>query len=234
VTGTPGGSVSGLQIQIIGNAGTGTVIVESLRLVRGSHPGLEVLTTDTPIPAPVSPALDPAWQQNGRIKVRILPPPISTGKSYAYLGSAASYLLSVLRATATGASDHTIWLERMHNGPTGVNTIGTNVPGRSALSSGGAVFLDGVPHDLEAGWTNEIRESDGVREMWLRFWLDGKLLAERNVAALFGASEWLPIDVGTLLSDGSVNAVICGPRDGGVIISRPTPRAGYRQVERAA
>jgi hypothetical protein len=235
VTGTPGGSVSGLQIQIIGNAGTGTVIVESLRLVRGSHPGLEVMTTDTPIPAPASPALDPAWSQNGRIRFRVLTPPISTGLSYAFLGAlqsgVAAGLLRFYRPSEISAASEQVRFDRAHNGVTGTG----GSAGRGMLQPNVIGFWNGAPHDVILEWTNEINETTGVREMWQRLYIDGVKVAEQNVTALYGATAWAPVDPSRLISDGSVHAVLSmQPNGGGVIVEFPPRRAGYSQVDRAA
>ncbi|MNT95011.1 hypothetical protein D3C72_2368090 [compost metagenome] len=68
--------------------------------------------------------------------------------------------------------------------------------------------------------------------MWMRLYIDGALIAQEDVATLYGATAWAPIDPSRLISDGYVNAVISGPSSnpGGVIIEFPRPRSGYRQV----
>lgn len=237
VTGTPGANVTGLRVQIIGNAGTGTVIVESLRLVRGYHPGIEVRTTDTPILPPPSPALDPAWSQNGRVKFRAITP-FAYQKKIAYFGKAlnegpvSASDLGIGRTSSDGSGSFQVYACRRHNGGTGNGGIA----GSAYASTGNINVWDNAPHDWDFEWTNEIRESDGVREMWLRLYVNGALRLAIDVAALYGATAWADIDPSRLISDGTVNAVISGPSSnpGGVIIEFPRPRAGYRQVDRTA
>lgn len=68
--------------------------------------------------------------------------------------------------------------------------------------------------------------------MWQRLYIDGVLVAQQDVAALYGATAWAPIDPSRLVSDGNVHAVLCGPKKG-VIIEFPTRRAGYRWADAA-
>ncbi|GEM_PF-4488365 len=228
VTGTAASDDTGLRVQIIGNSGTGTVIVESLRLVKGSHPGMEVQTGDTAIPAPVSPALDPAWQQNGRISFRILPaPPTPPNLAEVLLlgirqSGVGKGIWRLIRRDSKTSSDQSVAFDRAHDGASGSG----GTAGRGLLeSASGTAFFNSAPHDAELEWTNEIRESDGVREMWQRLYIDGVLVASQDVAALYGATAWAEIDPSRLISDGNVFSTLSD-----VILDYPTPRAGYRQV----
>lgn len=235
VTGTPGASVTGLRVQLIGNSGTGTVIVESVRLIRGRHPGVEVQTGDTPIPAPVSPALDPAWQQNGRVRLRVLPPPISTGKTLAYLGylnagTTVGATLAIGRHASHLESQKRFVFERAHAGGS---------QARGVLDVNTTAFWDGAPHDVELEWTNYFAHDPVIgavrRFMWQRVYIDGVLVAQQDVAALYGATKWAEIDPSRLISDGNVFAVLSAPlvvpaggyaAPGGVILSFPTLPVG--------
>ncbi|MNS58628.1 hypothetical protein D3C72_915540 [compost metagenome] len=196
----------------------GSIFGTQAQMTEGSHPGIYVPTTDTPSLPPPNPALDPALSQNCRIKIRILPPPISAGKSYSLFGLSLGDAFALTRYEAFNTSQPQITFDRIHNGGNG---------GRGFLEPPYAAFWDGAPHDVELEWTNEISEATGIREMWMRIYIDGQLLAERDVAALYGATEWAPIDPSRFISGGNVFAVLCGPKKG-VIIDFPTPRAGYR------
>lgn len=199
---------------------TGTIYVSNARFVEGHHPGIYVPTTDTPILPPPSPALDPAWSQNGAVEFDVVLPPISQGLGYYIFGYSE---LSLERYHGWGANVYAIMVNREADvpgsvGPGGFNDVATpNIWG-------------GPRHRIRFEWTHEIRESDGKLEMWKRLYVDGDLYYAKDVAALLGARKWKPIDPSRLISDGGVNAVISGPEDGGVIITRPAPRSGYRQV----
>ncbi len=215
---------------------TGAIQVAQARLVKGHHPGIYVPTTDTPILPPPSPALDPAWQQNGRARFRVMPPPISTGKHYNLIGYPsrdASVLapMRLFRNAGFTTTQQTINYVRQHNAATG---FGGNA-GLGILEGTVANFYDGTPHDVILEWTNEVRETDGRREMWQRLYIDGVLVAQQDVAALYGAMAWAEIDPSRLISDGTAFAVLSMlPSRGGVIVEFAPRRAGYRQVDRAA
>lgn len=194
------------------NSGTGTIIVESIRCVRGHHPGIEVMTTDTPILPPPSPALDPAWSQNGTIEWEGVYP--TTG--HYYLIGYNDLAFRVYR----DAIDGMVWIDRGHNGASG----SYGVPGRGAIGSATNI-TDGSRHRFRYTWTSEINDQSGVREMWQRLYIDGVLVAQQDVAALYGATAWAEIDPSRLISDGNCFAVLSR-----ITLDYPTPRAGYRQA----
>ncbi len=206
--------------------------------VIGSHPGIYVPTTDTPIPAPASPALDPALSQNGRTRFRLKTPSESNPNlEYVQLfggegRSVNGALLRLYRSNGTGSGDNTVYFDRLSNHATTIS----GAVGRGLLKvSPAAPLFSSAVRDVVLEWTNEINEATGVREMWQRIFVDGVLIAQQDVAALYGATAWAPIDPSRLISDGAVNAVLSmQPNGGGVIVEFPPRRAGYRQVERAA
>lgn len=204
------------------------------QVVEGNHPGVYVPTADTPIPAPVSLALDPAWSQNGAIEYTALLPALSTGKGYGVIGYGSSgSAFGFWRWSGTLANSAALIFDRRHNSATGESGVAGRATNTVTVSSD-AFGLSPVRFRHE--WTNEINELTGVREMWLRTYQNGVLLNEKDVAALYGATAWATVDPSRMISDGNVNAVISGPSSnpGGVIIEFPRPRAGYRQVDRAA
>lgn len=213
VTGTAASDDTGLRLQLIGSSGTGTVIVQSLGLVKGSHPGPEVRTTDTPIPAPVSPALDPAWQQNGRVSFTILPPPPVSGKHYNLLGYYETiYTFGLWRSS--GLTGSQIVFDRKHNGTTGTGGTAT----RAYIAPSSTALYDGAPHVVTLEWANYI--VNGVRAMPLRMYIDGTLIGSVD-AATYGATAWAAIDPSRLVSDNLVFAVLSG-----LSLSYPTLPAG--------
>lgn len=186
------------------SSASGTIYVESARLVEGSHPGTYVRTTDTAIPAPTSPALDPAWMQNGAIEFDLVVPPISAAKSFGYFGSPFTYAsaanpLQFGRADYAGTGDFDVWFARTHNGLTGSNNI-------SGLSYAKKANFDFNKHKWRLEWVNY--KINGVRVMEHRLYYDGALVFAQDAAALFGATAWATIDPTKLISDGNVFATL--------------------------
>lgn len=179
--------------------------------VEGYHPGPYVRTTDTAIPAPTSPALDPAWSQNGAVEFTVVPPPISTGLSYLLFGQngSSNYSLSplaVARSSSQSTSDYQVIMERKHNGASG--TGGT--AGRGALLNSSVNIWDGAPHTLRVEWLNYTLS--GVRAMTQRIYIDGTLTDSQDVAALYGATAWATIGASKAVADGNVFATLSDVR----------------------
>lgn len=225
VTATPGASVTGLRAKIKGgSSGTGTIVLVSARLVQGSHPGVYVRTTDTAIPAPASVALDPAWSQNGMVKVRIKTP-ADANPNLALVGlfgevnpASATVKIRFFRPSSAATASNAVSFDRQSNH---TQTVSGGV-GRCLLN-GVAAIWDGAPHEVWLVWRNYTL--NGVRYMPMELWVDGVLVASQDVAALYGATAWATIDAGKLVSDGNVQATLTAPSDG-QMLSYPVLPAG--------
>jgi hypothetical protein len=219
VTGTMGSSATQARVKLIGQSGSGTVLVESVRLLEGSHPGIYVPTTDAPILPPPSPVLDPAWSQNGRVRFTGIFPDVNVnGRNFGLFGGFGGF----------GATpDLCLWKYDTWGQYRNISFSRRDSSGvlRHLQPAPTTDLADGTPHDVELEWTNEISEATGVRQMWMRIYIDGVKVAEQDVAALYGATAWAPLDASRLISDGSVHAVLSR-----IALDYPTPRAGWRQV----
>lgn len=185
VTGAPAADDTGLRVQLIGSSGTGTVIVRSLGLVQGYHPGVEVQTGDTPLPAPTSPALDPAWQQNTLLTgYFVLPIGANVAAGTVILGYVGGLLITQLASTIT--------LSRVTAGGTRSVTITLNA-------------ADNARHSFSASCGNNT--TAGVRSMSLTLTVDSTT-ATIDAAALYGDEEWSDLDASILVSGGAVNATL--------------------------
>ncbi|MNX83493.1 hypothetical protein D3C86_1152590 [compost metagenome] len=211
-----------------GNTTPGTIYAWHPNLHLGSTPGIDVPTFDSPILPPPSLALDPAWSQNGEAEFDLELPKLTVGDGFGLFSSmdpnGTGATVALWRYSGTSAASGLLIAERTHNGPSGSGGVGRT---QLAVSVDPALF--GTRVRFKLAWTHEINEQTGVREMWLKTYVNGALTAQVDVAALYGATAWAPINPSRLISDGNVNAVLSGP-DGGIILSYPTPRTGYRQV----
>lgn len=181
-----------VEFAVIRNQSTSSFSVWGAQITSGAHPGQYIKTTDTPIPAPTSPVLDPAWRENGALEFDILPPPISTGLGYYLFGSSSGVAgPSLFRSSAWSTGQYYINYYKVAN--TGLIPW-TTIPIPN--------IWDGAKHRIRLEWTNYLL--NGIRYMWQRLYVDGVLIAEQNVAALYGATAWAAIDPSRLVSDGSV------------------------------
>ncbi|MNX98273.1 hypothetical protein D3C86_1306770 [compost metagenome] len=164
--------------------------------------------------------LDPAWSQNGFMEWDSIHPDdvgvLGSWGGWNLIGYGNPYItdspLAVFRYpwnTGTGY----IKLKRQSD-------VGGHSP---EFYVGPAFYNDQTKKRIRYEWTNEIHEKTGVREMWLRLYVDGELKYATDFAALFGAKSWVAPDASRLLSDGRTQAIISN-----LILDRPTPRAGYR------
>ncbi len=169
----------------IGSSGTGTVLVESVRMVQGSNPGVVVQTGDTAIPAPTTPALDPAWQQNGSITgYFVLPTGANVAAGTVILGYVGGLLIAQLASTIT--------LSRVTAGGTRTVTITLNA-------------ADNARHSFAASWGDYV--TSGVRAMPLTLTVDATT-ATIDAAALYGDEEWSDLDASRLVSGGTAFATL--------------------------
>ena len=207
-----------------GNTTPGTIYAWHPNLHLGSTPGIDVPTFDSPILPPPSLALDPAWSQNGEAEFDLELPKLTVGDGFGLFSSmdpnGTGATVALWRYSGTSAASGLLIAERTHNGPSGSGGVGRT---QLAVSVDPALF--GTRVRFKLAWTHEINEQTGVREMWLKTYVNGALTAQVDVAALYGATAWAPIDLSSLISDGNVNAVLSR-----ITIDRPTPRAGYRQA----
>ena len=188
VTGTPAASATGLRAQLIGDVGTGSVIVESLRLVRGNHPGIEVQTLDTPLPAPPGPPSSGSYYE----EFEYLWPYGSTppsGVDFELVGERFK-TGGLTRLGTTDASSHAIrfWIE------TDVGLISMDTPNANPL-------FDGHPHKITRGWT--FYRSNGVAYVDLILGIDDQV--ETKTFTVPGLTRIVP--GGTLRSLGTVFGV---------------------------
>jgi hypothetical protein len=192
-----------------GTISSGTVIIKCFSANEGSIPGAYLKTEGEPI---LPPSISNAeWSQNGFIEADVLPPPISTGKTYSYIGSQSSpggsgYAGSILwagRIESAVASSSAMWFERKHNSVTG--------GGRSNVASGNTALYDGAKHRMKLEWSNYTLA--GVRYMYQRIYHwnmstnQWDTLATADVAALYGATAWVEIPQ-IILSDGNTQATL--------------------------
>ncbi len=204
VTGTAAADDTGVIAQLIGNSGTGGIIVEAIGMVPGSFPGIIVRTEDTPI-IPSGAVVDPAWWQNGSIEFDVVPPP-SQSATYNLIGaeSQVSVARGILRVGrwATAQSNQ-LNFHRAHNGSTGSG----GVVGHGSLLPIYPSFWDGAKHRIKLEWLNYTLA--GVRYMHQRLYIDNMTtpLASQNVAALYGATAWIAPER-LWLSDGSTFATL--------------------------
>lgn len=208
---TPSTSVTGLQVAIVGSSGTGSILVRSLGLVQGSHPGIEVRTTDTAIAKPADGGLDPAWVQNGAIEFDMISPTVFSSGSYPvahvqFFGAENSgtprAILRFFRSSGYSATTPDYVFDRAHNGSTG----GGGVVGRSNIVGGTVNLFDGAKHRIRLEWYNYT--IGGVRHMLQYLYVDGTLRASADAAASYGASSWLTPNHTIMVSDGTVNNVL--------------------------
>lgn len=158
-------------------------------------------TATTTLPAAIS--------QNGEVEVYLVAPPISTGLHTCYFGLAQGIsagvpasALGVTRFAYQLTTDLALFLCRTHNGATGANGVaGSAYIGSNSVT--GPSIWDGAPHLFKLCWSNYILA--GVRYMWLRLYIDGALIAEEDVAALYGASAWSSLATCSI-SEGGVTA----------------------------
>lgn len=184
VTGTAGSSVSYVRGYLRGLSTTGTFYAWGAQLVEGSHPGVYVRTTDTAIAAPASPALDPAWVQNGKLTgYYVQPSGANVAAGTVILGYSGGLLITQYASTIT--------LSRVTAG--GTRSVSITLNG-----------ADNTRHSFVASWGNYVT-SAGVRSMPLTLTVDSTT-ATIDAAALYGDSSWSSLDASRLVSGGTVFA----------------------------
>jgi len=186
VTGTPAADDTGLRAQIIGNSGTGGILVDNWRQVQGSMPGIEVRTGDTPILRPAGDVVDPSWNSNGKISGSFVTPVGSNVAAGAVILGKAGEIVITQKAT-------TIELSRTSNGGVRTVTITLNA-------------ADGGLHAFIAEWGNYL--TSGTRAMPLTLTV-GATTGTIDCAALYGDSAWTPPER-HWQSGGSVFATLIG------------------------
>ena len=139
VTGTPGASVTGLRAVLKGNAGTGTVILESLHQVEGSFPHM--------VEAPFSNPHGGDWSSDWGIRFEeefsyVWPfsstPP--TGRDFEIVGERLK-TGGISRLAATPSSSHSVRLY-----------VETDAGTFTLDSPGTATLFDGNPHKIKRAW----------------------------------------------------------------------------------
>lgn len=170
VSRTPGAASADILAEISGNTGTGTVLVESCRLVRSVfHPGRLLVTEATAIPVPEQGWEWPTWlQQNGYVEFKATLPAISTGTGggpdgpgiFGDVNAATAYLNLLRPGSATTAQNYMNFYRRADGGLQSVTNVDT-----------GAVH-DGAAHTIRLTWKN-YNTSAGVATMLLELDIDG-------------------------------------------------------------
>lgn len=199
VTVTPGATVTGLRVELIGSSGAGTVIVEAMGMVKGSMPGTHVVTTDTAVPLGAGTWPDSGWQQRGQISGYIVVPSgANVAAGTVILGASGGILITQFASTIT--------LSRVTNGGTRTVTITLNA-------------ADGYRHFFSASW-DSYTTAAGAKSMPITLTVDSTT-ATVDLAATYGDSSYTTSDPTKLLSGGSVFSVLSG-----INLSTPTLPSG--------
>lgn len=176
-----GASQTGFRVKLKGNTGTGTVIVESVRFVRGIFPGRLVVTEGNASLA------DPAhwdwpwgWQQNGWIQFKAVLPPISTGTNLYLFGGGTADAITLYRPSGVTVSQNYLTVGRRSDG--GVQTMANVDVGN---------VWDGTLHTFKIEWLAYTRS--GTNYMFLRVYVDGTLKsADSNKYSAGIVTKWTP------------------------------------------
>lgn len=199
VSATPATTAADVMVEISGNTGTGTVLVESCRLVRSSyHPGRLLVTEGTAVPMPAQGWEWPEWgTQNGYIEVKAVLPPISTGANYAIIGqdsTGSARKLAIRRLSASTTAQNYLTIDRSADGAN-QTTADIDV---------GAIW-DGALHTIKLIWKNY--ELSGTQYMYLELDIDGVNKSASANLVTATVTKWTADEM-LLLSDGKVQAVI--------------------------
>lgn len=154
-------AVSGFKIQLTAPS-AGTILLEDVGLTQGSFPGVSVYTYGSPIMRPSNVLEWPAgqWTQNGSLTATIVPPPQTTGLTYALLGEISIQTIALYRDAASGATSNNVLILRRGND--GVHYSGYIVS---------PTFWDGKAHTVRTWWVNYSIGSD--QYMYIGLDVDG-------------------------------------------------------------
>lgn len=191
-------NTTGFRITLIGNTGTGTVLVDSVTLTRGPvmrHP----LTTLTAQSLPLEGYCEwvESMSQNGYVEFKALLPPRNTGKQAFVFGDnwADESHIQLFRAAATAAANNYLTIVRKHNAGS------VNIPDIDV----GNVWNDAM-HHYRIQWRN-YTDSTGTQIMDLRLDIDGVNKYDSSNVVSSTVTSW-SVPSRFWLSDGSVYAVI--------------------------
>ncbi len=164
-----GASVSGFKIQLTA-PGAGTILLEDCGLTQGSHPGISLYTSGSPIVRPTNAPeyLGGQWVQNGGVRFDYLWPYGTSAP-----GGADFSLF--------GDGEHVIELHRYNNVGAGNNTVSMQRETSSGAYLGGggtAAVFDGAWHTVELVWSTYYVGAE--RFTYLLLYVDGALVGQNS------------------------------------------------------